>query len=69
VTGPFHEFNRFDLVTLNLLFGLLVKKPNNAYIFNNVSTRTLIFHISVACDKTFLWLIIIFLDVTFIMEQ
>jgi hypothetical protein len=46
---------RFDLVTLTLVFDLHIDKFNHAYIFWLVCSRTLIFHISLCCDKSFQW--------------
>jgi hypothetical protein len=45
--------NRFDLVTLALVFNLLVliENFNLGYIFWMVCTRALIFHTNVPCDK------------------
>jgi hypothetical protein len=44
---------RFDLVTLTLVFDIHIENFNYAYIFLMVCTRTLIFHLSVCCDKSF----------------
>jgi hypothetical protein len=42
-------------VTLTLVLDLLIQNFNLGYIFWMVCTRTLIFHMSVCCDKTFQW--------------
>jgi hypothetical protein len=55
VTKPYHGYKTFDLVTLTLVFNLLIDNFNLDYIVWLVSTRTLIFHMSVSFDKTFLW--------------
>jgi hypothetical protein len=47
--------NRFNLVTLTLVFDLIIKNFNLGYNISMVSTRALIFHMSVHCDKTFPW--------------
>ena len=47
--------NRFDLVTLTLVFDLLIKNFNLGHNTFMVSIRALIFHMSVPCDKTFPW--------------
>jgi hypothetical protein len=44
---------RFDLLTLT--FDLLIENFNIGYIFWLISTKALAFHVSVSCDKTFLW--------------
>ena len=49
------EFELFDRVTLILIFDLLIKNFNLGYNFQMVSTRMLIFHMSVPCDKIFSW--------------
>jgi hypothetical protein len=43
----------FDLLTLT--FDLLIENFNIGYIFWLKSTKALTFHMSVSCDKTFLW--------------
>jgi hypothetical protein len=45
----------FDLVILTFVFDLLIENFNLGYIFGLVGAKTLIFHMSVPCDKTFLW--------------
>jgi hypothetical protein len=45
----------FDHVTLTLLFDPLIKNFNLGHNFQMVCTRMLIFHMSVSCDKIFLW--------------
>ena len=45
----------FDLVTLTLVFDLLFKNFNLGYNIWMVSTRALIFHMSVSYGKTFPW--------------
>ena len=48
--------NTLDLVTLSLEFDLLYENFNLGNHFWTVSTRVLIFHTSILCDKTILWL-------------
>jgi hypothetical protein len=52
---PFHGCQKIDLVTL--VFDLLIKSFNRGY---KVSTRALIFHMSIPCDKSFPWVFKIF---------
>jgi hypothetical protein len=47
--------NRFDFVTLTLVFDLFIQNLSHGYNFWMVCTKTLIFHMSVCCDKTFPW--------------
>jgi hypothetical protein len=53
VTRYFHGYHEFDLVSLTL-FDLHIKNFNLGHYFCLVSTRALIFHMSIPCDKTFL---------------
>ena len=55
VIRPFSGTIIFNPVTLTLEFDLLFKNFNLAKIFWTVSARALIFHMSIPCDKTFLW--------------
>jgi hypothetical protein len=45
----------FDVVNLTLVFGQLIKNFNLGYNIWMVSTRVLIFHMSVPCNMTFPW--------------
>ena len=51
---PFLGYIIFYLVALTLEFDPFVKKLNLAYNYWTVSTRALIFHMNITCDKTFL---------------
>ena len=58
----------FYPVTLTLEFDLLFKNFNLANNFWTVSTRALIFHMSIPCDKTFPWIPLFFFPVTLTLE-
>jgi hypothetical protein len=55
MTRLFGWYQKFDLVILTMVFDLIVKNFKFGYNFWMLSTRTLIFHMSVYSDKTFLW--------------
>jgi hypothetical protein len=55
VTRSFNGYQNFDIVTLTLVFDLLVENFNLVYNIWMVSTRALIFRMSVPCDKTIPW--------------
>jgi hypothetical protein len=46
----------FDIVNFILVFDPLIENFNLGYNFWMVGTRTLIFHMSIPWDKTFLWI-------------
>ena len=50
----------FDPVTLTLEFDLLFKNFNLVNNFWTVSSKALIFHMSIPCDKTFQWVPLFF---------
>ena len=54
VTRPFCPYQKFDLVTLTLIFDLLLKKLNLGYNFWTKRDKAFILHMLVPCDKTFL---------------
>ena len=61
VTKPFYGYQHLlpcdlDLVTLTLEFDLFSKNFNLANNFWTVSARVLLFHLSIFCDKFFLWI-------------
>jgi hypothetical protein len=49
-TKSFHGYKKLDLVTLILVFGLIIKNSNFGYIFWMVSTRILIFYMSLSFE-------------------
>jgi hypothetical protein len=53
VTRPFRGYQKFYLVILTLIFDLLIKNFSLGYIFWMVCTTTLIFHMSIPCNKIF----------------
>ena len=55
VIRPFCVAMIFDPVTLALELDLFFENFNLANNFWTVSARALIFHMSIPCDKTFLW--------------
>ena len=62
VIRSFCEYQYFWLCDLDVEFWLFKKKINIAYNFWTVIVRVLIFHISIPCGKTFLWVPVLTLE-------